>query len=338
MESLATKYRPSTFEDVCGQKSIIKILERQLEIGDYKNCYLFAGPSGCGKTTLARIFANKINKGEGTPIEIDAASNNGVDNIREIVASAKERALDCEYKVYIIDEAHALTNQSWQAFLKCLEETPKYTIFMFCTTDPQKIPATIQNRVMRFNLTKISQNLIKQRLNDICIKEGFTNFNDSIDYISKIANGGMRDAIALLDKASCYSLDLSMNNVLDALGSFSYQDYFKLTNAIIDGDIATVINSVETCYNQGNDLKLFIENYLDFVLDLFKYCIFNNLDVIKIPREFEKEIKYTTGVENRNDYFSKFVDGVLDIKNNIRYDTNIKTTIEVMLCKLSRGV
>ena len=338
MEALATKYRPHKFEDVSSQTAIIKVLRQQLELNQFKNCYLFCGASGCGKTTIARILANEINKGVGNPIEIDAASNNGVDNIREIVAKANERALDCEYKVIIVDEVHCLTSQSWQAFLKCLEEPPMYTIFMFCTTDPQKIPATILNRVMRFNLTKIPTNQIKERLRYICEQEKFTNYEEAIDYISKLSNGGMRDAISLLDKASAYSTDLNIENVLTILGNFSYKMFFDITNAVIDKKDDIVISNIEEIYNQGNDLKLFIEQYLDFVLDLFKFSVFGNYDLIKIPPTFQDDVDYVVGDSSSKNYFSKFVDRVLEIKNTIKYDTNIKSTIEVMFIQMCRGV
>ena len=134
MESLAVRYRPDKFEEVCGQGATITILRRQLELREFKNAYLFVGPSGVGKTTLARIFANGINQGVGQPIEIDAASNNGVDNVKAIVSSAQERSLDSEYKIYIVDEAHMITTAGWNAFLKCIEEPPQYTIFIFCET------------------------------------------------------------------------------------------------------------------------------------------------------------------------------------------------------------
>lgn len=338
MESLAVKYRPKRFEEVCSQKSIIKTLERQLDLHQFVNCYLFSGASGCGKTTIARIFANMINNFQGTPIEIDAASNNGVDSIREIVDNANARSLDSEYKIYIIDECHMLTIQSWNAFLKCIEEPPKYTIFMFCTTDAQKIPATIINRVMRFNLTKVNQEEIKNRLEYVCEQEHFTNYKETIDYISKLCNGGMRDALAFLDKCSGYSSDLCIQNALKVLGNFSYDSMFSLTNAIIDNNENDICTIIEDYYNNGNDLKLFIEQYLDFILDLTKYCIFNSLEILKIPQLYSKDIRYTTGIDNNKKYFSWLCDRVLMIKNSIKNDSNARTTIIVMLLQISRGV
>ena len=184
-QSLAVKYRPKTFEDVCGQSITVQILEKVIEKRAFKNCYLFAGDSGCGKTTLARIFANKINGGVGEPIEIDAASNNGVDNVRAIIESASQRSLVGEYKIFIIDECHSITTQGWQAFLKGIEEPSPFTIFMFCTTEPQKLPIAILNRVQRYNISKIDTQLIKERLIKVCQLEGFVNYDDTCDLISK---------------------------------------------------------------------------------------------------------------------------------------------------------
>jgi DNA polymerase-3 subunit gamma/tau len=175
MKSLAVKYRPTTFETVAGQNVTTRILNKVLEKQAFKNAYLFAGPSGCGKTTCARIFANAINGGIGEPTEIDGASNNGVDQVRAIVESANQRSLVGNYKIYIIDECHMITSAGWNAFLKGLEDCPEYTIFIFCTTEPNKIPVTIQNRMQRFNIAKISAQEIKDRLVYVCQHEGFTN-------------------------------------------------------------------------------------------------------------------------------------------------------------------
>lgn len=336
MESLSSYYRPHDFSEVVCQKSIITVLERQLETGDFRNAYLFAGPSGCGKTTLARIFANKLNKNLGNAIEIDAASHNGVDSIREIVATANERAIDCEYKVIIVDECHVLSNQAWQAFLKCIEETPRYTVFIFCTTDPQKIPATILNRVQRFNLTKIPQNLIKQRLNYICENEGLTNYNESVEYISKVANGGMRDAISLLDKVSGAGKNLTIENTLSILGSFSYDILFDITSFILTTNQEQLIKCIEYVYSDGKDLTLLIDNYLTFILDIYKYIIFRDFSLINIPETFKDDIEYIINVSNNKNKFSKLLDEVLNVKNSLKTDTSIKTTIEVMFLNISR--
>ena len=173
-EALAVKYRPKVFEDMTEQNAIKDILMNQLETKTFQHGYLFTGPSGTGKTTSARIFANMINAGKGNPIEVDAASNSGVDNIRQIIEDAKRKPLDAEYKIFIVDECHSLSDSSWQALLKTLEESPKFTIFIFCTTDPQKVPATILSRVQRYNFQKISNDGIVKRLEDICKMEGYT--------------------------------------------------------------------------------------------------------------------------------------------------------------------
>lgn len=171
MKSLAIKYRPTDWDDVVEQESIKIILLNQLETKTFKHAYLFCGGAGTGKTTCARIFANKINNGAGNPIEMDAASNNSVDDVRNIIQQSKTQSLDSEYKIFIIDECHALSNSAWQAMLKIIEEPPAKSIFIFCTTDPQKIPKTIISRVQRYDFQRISQDGIWERLQYIFLHE-----------------------------------------------------------------------------------------------------------------------------------------------------------------------
>ena len=337
-ESLAVKWRPKEWDDVCGQGSIKKILSRQVELNEFKNVYLFCGASGCGKTTLARIFANKINNYIGEPIEIDAASNNGVDNIKSIIKSAQERSIDSKYKIYIIDECHSLTNQAWQAFLKCIEEPPTYTIFMFCTTDPQKIPATILNRVQRFNISRIPLTQIVERLKFICKEEGFTNYEESVEYIAKISDGGMRDAICTLEKCASYSTDINIDNVLESLGNYSYTTFFNLVNAIIDGNESVVIKTIDEFYNAGNDLKLFVDNFMSFCLDINKYSVFKNLDATRIPSTMLKQVEHCTNFDKVSEYYMYLLDNLLNLKQMLKNDSNIKDTITVSLIKLTRCV
>ena len=338
MESLAVHYRPTNFSDVVSQSSTIKILKKQIQNKDFSNCYLFSGASGCGKTTVARIFANEINNHRGKPIEIDAASNNGVDNVRNMINSAKERSLDSEYKIYIIDECHALTSQSWQAFLKCIEEPPKYTIFIFCTTDPQKIPDTIKNRVMQFNFTRISDEKIKERLMYICKQESFINYEDACSYISRICNGGMRDAIALLDKCSGYSTDLSIENVLDAIGDFSYDVFFELLNSTIDGDEKKALSIIDTVYSNGSNIKLFIEQYFAFVMDVNKFLIFGDVGMTKIPTTKVRDLAFVTGFDNSRQYYNYYLNKLFDAKDSVKSETNVKVVFEFYLMQLCRCI
>ena len=338
MESLYTKYRPHRFEDVIGQESVIKILRQQVDTGNIFNCMIFAGISGTGKTTCARIFANEINKGQGHPIEIDAASNNGVENVRQIVANAAERALDSEYKVIIIDEAHMLSNQAWNAFLKCIEEPPHYTIFIFCTTDPHKIPNTIQNRCMKFTFTRVPAHLIKLRLDYICDQEKILKEDDVTDYLSRICDGEVRKAISYLETCASYDLHIYMTDVLSALGHSSYEDYFILINGIIDGDNKILVETIDRMYDKGVDLIRFIDLFTEFCLDILKYILTGNIHCTKIPNHLEDKVKFAIGFNDAIKYYNYIVDKLLSIKNMIRNSTAEKVVIEIMFNQMSRFV
>lgn len=335
--ALALKYRPQTFDEVIGQSITATILRKVCEKRDFKNCYLFAGHSGCGKTTLARIFAKAINNGVGEPIELDAASNGNIDQIRTIVDSANQRSLTGEYKIFIIDEAHAISAAGYQVFLKTLEECPEYTIFIFCTTDPDKIPTTILNRVQRYNINPISSEDIKNRLLYICQQEGFANYENTCDLISKVCNNGMRDAITLLDQCADYSTDLSLENMQAIIGDISYETMFNLTVAILNKDEASVFAIIESKVKSGANLKVFIDQYLAFCLDLSKYCLFGSTAVTNIPNYLESRCAGFSKIPNAIQYSNKIADSLLDLKTLIKYDTSYKTTIEAYFVRLIRG-
>ena len=335
-QSLATKYRPKDFNDVCGQNSVIKILQRQVTNKDYKHAYLFTGPSGCGKTTIARILSPKINGNLQGLEEIDAASNSGVENVRNIVKSAKERSLNSSYKIFLIDECHSISTQGWNAFLKCIEEPPEYTIFMFCTTDPEKIPQTIVNRCQRYNISKISSDLISSRLSYICRCEGYTNFEETVEYLAKISNGGMRDAIASLEKVASYDTDMSIDKAMNALGTYSYQMFFKLVNDIIDCKQDEVLKTISSIYYEGKDLKLFVEQFFSFCLDVTKYCLFKTTDLLEIPASQEEALKLSTNFENAEKYYMVIVDKLLSLKNSIKNDSSPRTTVEAVFLNITR--
>ena len=351
-EALAVKYRPKVFEDMTEQSAIKDILMNQLETKTFQHGYLFTGPAGTGKTTSARIFANMINDGKGNPIEVDAASNSGVDNIRQIIEDAKRKPLDAEYKIFIVDECHSLSNGAWQALLKTLEEPPKFTIFIFCTTDPQKVPATILSRVQRYNFQKISNEGIKDRLlfilnelnceiqsegsqdavNDIewAREEGLPIIDyteDAVDYITKVSTGGMRDAITLLDKCLSLSHDLTLENVLNTIGSENYDTFLSLLTALANNNSATSISLIEQVYSAGKDVKQFMKDFAKFILEVEKYNLFQDFKYISLPQTIEFDIKNI--VENLDVY--SVMDFVVSLNSQIKWENDPKTLIELSI-------
>lgn len=337
-KSLTLKYRPSTFEEVIGQGITSMILSRVIETGNFKQAYLFCGKSGCGKTTLARIFANAINKGRGLPIEIDGASNGGVDNVRAIVDSARQGSLTGgDYKIFIIDECHAISTAGWQAFLKSIEEPPAQTIYIFCTTEPNKVPATILNRVQRYNISPISSDDIAARLRFICEREGFTNYEETCDLISKSCNNGMRDAITLLEQCADYSTDLNIENAKYIIGAATPNTMFDLASSILGKKQDNIYKILAALDAQGVNLKYAVDQFLTFVIDLSKYCLFKNIKLTAIPEQLETRCQGFAKIPNAVEYANRMAEQLLELKSMLRYDTSYKSTIEAYLIKMSRG-
>lgn len=332
--SLAVKYRPSSWEEVTGQGSTKIILQRQLSTGTFKHAYLFCGPAGCGKTTCARIFAKDINNGKGNPIELDAASNNGVDDVRNIIQQSKTQSLDSEYKIFIIDECHALSNNAWQAMLKIIEEPPAKSIFIFCTTDPQKIPKTILSRVQRYDFQRISQQGIVERLLFICSEELNISCTDAkldaIQYIAKIADGGMRDAITLLDKCLSYDNELTLNKVVEILGTVNYSEMIKLTDNLVNSRSAELLKQIEELHSNGKDLKQFVNLYLQFILDVNKYIVGCEWSYLNIPRLSENE-EALKGWCLQYEKINHLLHTLVKLNSSIKYSSMPKYEIEAAL-------
>lgn len=335
MEALATKYRPRTFEDVVCQDNIKKVLTNQLETGEIKQAYLFCGSAGTGKTTSARIFANDVNGGKGKPIEIDGASNNGVDNIRSIIDDCRMKSLDSKYKVYIIDEVHMLSIGAFNALLKVLEEPPKGVIFILCTTDPHKIPATILSRLQRFDFKRIPQFDIVQRLQYILQQEGILTYNvEAIEYIAKLADGGMRDAIMKLDTVLGYTTNITLQAVLDCLGITNYQHLVTIVQGIINKQPNEPIQIIDKIYKDGKDLKLFVKDLNKFVLDLCKLSITHNKELTMIPTDIMRQcIHIATNTPKYQ--LVDILDAINNLLDKIKYEQNPKNLIEselILLC------
>lgn len=353
MINLATKYRPNRFQDVVYQDNVMVVLQNQLDNRDFKQGYLFTGSAGTGKTTTARIFANEINQYKGKPIEIDGASNNGVDNIRNIIDDCRMKSIDSAYKIYIVDECHMLSTGAWNAFLKVLEEPPKGVIFILCTTDPQKMPQTILSRLQRFDFKRIPVEDIVKRLDmiikmenediltnecadqdchhdiDHALRQGIKVIERDLDalyYIAKLANGGMRDAIMKLDTVLGYSNNVSIDNVLKCLGISSYQAMYELITYMSRRDSMNVLLLIENLFYDGKDLKIFIKDMIQYILDLLKLDMANDPELTYIPNDYMKD-----SIDLAHKESGKLLD-YLDVFNNLnkelRYEQNILPVVE----------
>jgi DNA polymerase-3 subunit gamma/tau len=337
--NLATKYRPKKFENIVCQDNVKIVLQNQIDTNEFKQAYLFCGSAGTGKTTSARIFANEINKGEGRIVEIDGASNNGVDNIRNLIDNCKMKSLDGTYKVFIIDEVHMLSIGAFNALLKILEEPPKGTIFILCTTDPQKIPATILSRVQRFDFKRIPTQRIMNRLTYIIEKENQTRTeqieytDEALQYIAQLAEGGMRDAITKLDTVLGFTQNITSEAVIKCLGLTSTQFILEILDNIIAKEPKNILGAIDTIFLEGKDLKLFIKDSIKVLIDVIKCQMGSSSENISqsCQARVTNIIKHSTPEQ-----LLSILDSYNSLYFKIRYEHNPKIFIEselLYLCK-----
>jgi DNA polymerase-3 subunit gamma/tau len=292
-QALYRKYRPASFKEVVGQDVIVKVLENAIKNNKLTHAYLFSGPRGTGKTSIAKIFAKTINcynikegvscnecvsctqinnKQSTDIIEIDAASNNGVDEIRELKSKVNLVPSNSKYKIYIIDEVHMLTVGAFNALLKTLEEPPPHIIFILATTEPHKIPTTILSRCQRFDFKKISENKIVERLNNIVVGEKIQIDEESLKEISRLAEGGLRDAISILDQVLSYADNkITLKDVHDVNGTLPQQELTEMIEAMIDRDINVIFNIIEKFNDDGKNLIKVSEEIILFLKNILIY-------------------------------------------------------------------
>ena len=276
-------YRPKSFDEIYGQSHIIPILQNQIKTGNIGHAYLFTGPRGTGKTSTARIFAKTLNSGsEMDIIELDAASHNKVEDIREIIDRLSLAPFEGKYKIYILDEVHMLTQAAANAFLKSLEEPPEHVIFIMATTEPHKLPATILSRTQRFDFNRITVEAILERLRVVLADEKIDYDENALDFIAQKSNGGLRDALSLLDKAIAFGA-LTLENVTRALGSIRADYPPKLLLAVIHGRVVEAIQVLDEVQAEGLDTKVFLFDLITLLRSLI--LAHNKIETDPIPEE-----------------------------------------------------
>ena len=334
--SLANKYRPQSFDTMVGQSMVVSLVKKMCEASDLSNRnFLFTGPAGCGKTCLGRLIARSLNGSMSNIIEVDAASHSGVDDVRDLIQEASQYPIGTKYKIFIIDECHAISNTGWQAFLKATEEQVGMAVWVFLTTNPEKIPTTILSRVQTFKLSKIDSKTIQARLKYILdseIAEGMdiTYTEDALAYIAKLSNGGMRDAITSLDKCLAFSNDITSELLVKALDLPNYDDYFALLNALVKKDNAGITNTIDLVYNSGTNFTKWFEGFHSFLCNIVKYVMLKDISRTMIPYHYQEKLsKYT---EQHAAICLKLANVVMTMNKELKTTQYLQETAMTHLC------
>ena len=335
-QALYRKYRPQTFTDIVGQNHIVSVLKNAIDKDQISHAYLFYGSRGTGKTSIAKIFANEVNGNEEYQkenvdiIEIDAASNNGVDEVRDIKEAIKFLPTEGKYKVYIIDEVHMLTTAAFNALLKTLEEPPAHVIFILATTEIHKIPATILSRCQRFEFKNLSQEQLIDRLKYISEKEGIVIEDAAIEKIATLAKGGLRDAISILDQVSNYSEKITLDHILEVTSSISEDDILEFYRSLLQGDVTKSLLTYNNFVSQAKDTKLLLNDLINVTRDVVVYKNLNNTSYTVY--NIDKIAEEVNNVEF--DYFYKIIEYLSQTEQYIRFSTEYMSYMQICIVKI----
>lgn len=357
--ALYRKFRPQNFEDVKGQEHIVTTLKNQIRAERVGHAYLFCGTRGTGKTTVAKIFAKAINcehPVEGSPcgtcavcqaiaegssmnvIEIDAASNNGVENIRQIRDEVAYSPTEGRYKVYIIDEVHMLSTGAFNALLKTLEEPPPYVVFILATTEVHKIPITILSRCQRYDFRRISIDTISGRLMELMEKEQVDVEEKAVRYVAKAADGSMRDALSLLDQCIAFYLGetLTYDKVLDVLGAVDTEVFSRLLRYVLNEDVAGAITLLDELVLEGRELGQFVIDFTWYLRNLMLLQGAENMeDVLDMSTENLALLKEEAGMVSQ-EVLIRYIRVFSELSNQIKYSTQKRILTEISIIKLCK--
>lgn len=351
-KALYRTYRPQTFEEVAGQKHIIKTLKNALANNKIAHAYLFCGPRGTGKTTMAKLFAKALNCEEGIGhqcnkcsncleviegshpdvIEIDAASNNGVEQVRDLIDKVNYLPIKGRYKVYIIDEVHMMTDSAFNALLKTIEEPPAHVIFILATTEPHNILPTILSRCQRYDFSKVSDGDIEERMATVLEKEGIKYDQEAVRAIISLADGGMRDALSILDQILAYSGNtLSVEDVYSLFGLASEEEKVSFIRNVNSGDISSALNKIKAFSEGGVDLKRLTEDLLEILKDvLILKKTKDEKELSVISEAHAEELANAISTKKLNE----MIGALLRVQVDYKTASNIKTMFEVTILRL----